>query len=207
MPALEVRARAVGPWPMNAYALVCPNTGESALIDPGADPEVLAEMLAGTRPVWIILTHTHPDHVGALTTMAARLAAPVLAHPGPHFDDQPLPIDRTLGDGDTLTIGAGAVRVVYTPGHIADQLCLIDTGGDDIIVGDTLFLGGPGRTWSPEGFRTTLRTLRERVLAWPDSARCHPGHGPSFRLGDIRPRIEAFLARQHDDGFFGDAEW
>ncbi len=207
MPALEIRSRAVGPWPMNTYALVCPTIGEAALVDPGADPEALAALLDGTRPICIILTHTHPDHVGALAEMVARLQVPVLAHPGPHFQDQALPVDRALADGEILPIGAGAVRVVYTPGHIADQLCLIDTGGDDIIVGDTIFLGGPGRTWSAEGFQTSLRSISERVLAWPDSARCHPGHGPSFRLGDVRPRIDAFLARPHDPGFFGDAEW
>ena len=73
-------------------------------------------------------------------------------------------------------------------------------------LGDTLFAGGPGRTWSTDDFRTTLRTLRDVVLSWPDDAVCHPGHGPSFRLGDRRGAIEGFLARDHGE-FRGDAEW
>ena len=63
---MELRARSVGPWPMNSYALVCPITGKSVLIDPGADPDILQKMLADTLPTAILITHTHPDHVGAL---------------------------------------------------------------------------------------------------------------------------------------------
>ena len=70
---LELRARSVGPWPMNTYALACPHTSQSVLIDPGADPETLMELLAGTQPIAILLTHTHPDHVGALQEMREHL--------------------------------------------------------------------------------------------------------------------------------------
>lgn len=207
MPALEVRTRAVGPWPMNAYALVCPVSRASALIDPGADPEALLELLADTRPAYLILTHSHADHIGALSELRARLGLPLLAHPGPHHNNLQLEIDRALGNGDQLALGAGQLRIYAAPGHCADQICLRDMGGTTIIVGDTVFAGGPGKTWSPEGFQTTLRTLREVVLSWPDTAHCYPGHGPSFKLGELRPRIEAFCARPHPDGFFGDAEY
>ena len=70
----------------------------------------------------------------------------------------------------------------------------------------TLFDGGPGKTWSAEDFRQTLRTLREVVMLWSDDTVCYPGHGPSFRLGDRRAQIEVFLGRDHGD-FFGDATW
>jgi glyoxylase-like metal-dependent hydrolase (beta-lactamase superfamily II) len=75
-----------------------------------------------------------------------------------------------------------------------------------VIVGDTIFAGGPGRTGSAEAFRTTLNTLRTVVMPWPDDTVCYPGHGPSFRLGDIRLAIDAFLQKDHGD-FHGDAEW
>ncbi len=75
-----------------------------------------------------------------------------------------------------------------------------------IIVGDTIFEGGPGKTWSAAGFARTLQTLGTVVLAWPDETICYPGHGPDFRLGDRRALIETFLAKDHC-AFFGDATW
>src|SRR3712207_3595275 len=98
---MELRTRAVGPWPMNTYALVCPATRQSVLIDPGADPETLVEMLDGTTPIAILLTHTHPDHIGALDEVRARLGVPLMAHAGPHNRGMMLQKDRQLGHGDT----------------------------------------------------------------------------------------------------------
>jgi glyoxylase-like metal-dependent hydrolase (beta-lactamase superfamily II) len=207
MAAIEVRARSVGPWPMNAYALVDPASGHSALVDPGADLDVLAAMLDGTSPQFILLTHTHPDHVGALAEARERLGVPLYAHPGPHFQGMALAVDRELHDGEEFALGGLTIRAHETPGHIDDMICFQAVDADAIIVGDTVFAGGPGRTWSPEGFQTTLRTLRAVVLAWPDDAICYPGHGPSFRLGDLRGQIAAFAAREHAPDFFGNAEW
>ncbi|MCB0004942.1 MAG: hypothetical protein KDE04_00765, partial [Anaerolineales bacterium] len=64
----------------------------------------------------------------------------------------------------------------------------------------------PGRTWSNEGFQQTLETFRNVVLKWSDDTVCYPGHGPHFRLGDIRAAVEAFVAKDHGD-FHGDATW
>ncbi len=205
-PKLELRTRSVGPWPMNTYVLVCQATSQSVLIDPGAEPETLAEMLADTNPIGILLTHTHPDHVGALEEMRARLKVPIMAHPGPHFEGMRLDVDRTLHDGDAVQVGEHAVRVYHTPGHISDMLCFALEGDQRIIVGDTIFEGGPGKTWSADDFQTTLQTLREIILAWPDDTVCYPGHGPHFRLADRRADIEAFLSKDHG-GFFGHATW
>lgn len=207
MDQLEVRARAVGPWPMNTYVMVCPHTRQSVLFDPGAEPETLAEMLAGTTPIAILLTHTHPDHVGALETMRERLGVPVMAFPGRHFNDMDVNADRDLRDGDVVEVGQHRLKVYYTPGHIDDMICFVEEGQPrQAIVGDTIFEGGPGKTWTAEGFQTTLQTLRNVVLTWPDDTICYPGHGPHFRLGDKRAAIEAFLAKDHG-AFFGDASW
>lgn len=204
MHPIELRQRSVGPWPMNTYALVCPTTRQSVLIDPGADVEVLVEMLDGTTPQAILLTHAHPDHIGVLDEMRARLQVPLLAHAGPHPDNRQITADRELTQGDTVTLGDHIIDVYYTPGHTQDMICFAATG--TIVVGDTLFAGGPGKTGSAADFQTTLRTLRDVVLPWPDDAVCWPGHGSEFRLGEKRAVIEQFLAREHGD-FYGDADW
>jgi glyoxylase-like metal-dependent hydrolase (beta-lactamase superfamily II) len=191
---------------MNAYALVCPATRQSVLIDPGAEPDTLQEMLADTRPAGILITHTHPDHIGALDEMRARLKAPVMAHPGPHHEGLDLNADRRLHHGEEVRVGQHRLKVYHTPGHIGDIICLAIVGDERIVVGDTIFEGGPGKTESVEGFQRTRQTLRDIILAWPDDTVCYPGHGPHFRLGDKRAAIEAFLAKDHGD-LFGDATW
>jgi hydroxyacylglutathione hydrolase len=208
---LELRTRQVGPWPMNSYALICPTTGESVLIDPGAEAESLLELLSASVPVAVLLTHTHPDHIGALDEVRERLTVPLMAHAGPHFGGVELNINRHLDHGDTVQVGEHHLCVYHTPGHIDDLICFAlwdqDGEGDHrVIVGDAVFEGGPGKTWSAEGFQTTLQTLSEVILAWPDDALCYPGHGPAFRLGDKRATIESFIAKDHGD-FFGDATW
>lgn len=198
---MELLRRAVGPWSMNAYALVCPQTRASVLVDPGDEPETLEAMLAGTRPAAILVTHAHPDHIGALADMRRRLQVPVMAH-----GKGTLQTDQTLFGGERLEVGHGHLLVHAAPGHTTDQLCFGVEGQPDVIVGDTIFDGGPGKTWSSEDFLTTLTTLRRVVLAWPDDTVCHPGHGAAFRLEDVRPAVERFLAKDHGR-FCGDATW
>jgi hydroxyacylglutathione hydrolase len=212
MNPLALRHRQVGPWGMNTYALICPHTGESVLFDPGDDADILEEMLAGSQPIAILLTHTHEDHVGALEEMRARLGGvPVMVHSGPHAGNFDPRADRHLADGDTVQVGKHQLRVRHAPGHCPDQMCFVLAddalaGEHRVIVGDTIFAGGPGKTWSPEGFAQTRQTLREVVLPWPDTTICYPGHGPSFRLGDLRAQVEAFLAKDFYN-FYGDATW
>ncbi len=204
--SLELRTRPVGPYNMNAYALVCPSTKQSVLIDPGDDANALQEMLKDTRPIAILLTHTHFDHVGALAEMRSRLKVQLLLHRGPHAEGFETEADYWLEDGDTLQVGEHTLRVCFTPGHTADQVCYAIEGDSRVIVGDTIFDGGPGKTWSVEDFQTTLKTLREVILRWSDETVCYPGHGAAFRLGDHRQEIEAFLHKDHGE-FFGDATW
>ena len=203
---LELRTCQVGPWGLNSYGLVCPGTGHSLLIDPGAEPETLTDMLAGTLPLAILITHSHPDHIGALDQMRARLDVPVMAHPAAGTGSDGLRADRALAHGDNVMVGEHEIKVYHAPGHTADQICIAVEGDHHVIVGDTIFEGGPGKTWSAEGFQMTLKTLRDVVLAWPAATVCHPGHGSSFRLGDRRAAIEAFLRKDHGD-FSGDATW
>lgn len=191
---------------MNAYALICPTTRLSVLIDPGADSAALENLLAGTTPIGILVTHTHPDHIGELEHMRKHLQVPVFSKGPPHFADAKIHTDRVLHAGDTFAVGDQTVRVYATPGHCIDMLCFEVMGTTTMLVGDTVFAGGPGRTSSAANLATTVQTLNNVVLKWPDATICYPGHGPSFTVGEKRQVMTAFANKNHG-AEFGDLEW
>ena len=171
------------------------------------------------------------DVHGNLPALEAALAAiqaegcEVIVHCGDAFVGGPHPeacLDRLLAtpnlyllmgnhdawfaDGDTFTLGEYTLQIIHTPGHTHGMVTLM-LPDNRAIVGDTIFQGGPGKTWAPHYFKVTLETLQNIVLNWPDDTQCFPGHGPSFRLGDERSKIEAFLQREHPDDLRGDVTW
>jgi hydroxyacylglutathione hydrolase len=141
----------------------------------------------------------------ALADVKEKTGAPVYLHPrdAAHFE---LSYDIPLQDGDLLPVGNLSLKVIHTPGHTPGQCCF-DLRDDRIIVGDTLFVGGPGRTWSPEDFNTTIQIMQEIVFQWPDETEFFPGHGPSGKIGDERPAFDAFVARGWADELEGDVTW
>jgi glyoxylase-like metal-dependent hydrolase (beta-lactamase superfamily II) len=125
-----------------------------------------------------------------------------------HPADSPMGVaaDMWFSDGSTFTLGQHTLHVIHTPGHTLGMVSLM-LPDYRAIVGDTIFKGGPGKTWSPQYFVVTMNTMRNIVFRWPDETECFPGHGSSFRLGDERPAFEAFLLREHPDDLRGDVTW
>lgn len=201
----------LGPWPMNGYIVRDPASGETTIIDPGEDPQkILAEITPGSCTA-ILITHGHHDHVGALAQIKAQTGAPVYLHPADagHFG---IEYDIALFDGAEIKLGEGIISAIHTPGHTPGmtsfQLDPFDEPqGARMLVGDTVFVGGPGRTWSAEDFRTTMRTMQEIIFAWPDATRFYPGHGPSGTIGQERPAFNRFVARGWPSHLQGDVTW
>ena len=200
---LEIRCLEVGPWPMNCYLVSCPASGQVAVVDPGEDAdEILA--LAGSQVCCILLTHGHPDHVGALETVRRATDAPVGIHPA-DSEAWGLDADFPLLDGMEVQVGRERVRVSHVPGHTPGSVCL--RFDDRAVVGDAIFPGGPGHTTSPEALAQSLYSLGRTVFTWPDDTVLYPGHGTSTTVGAEREAFERFVAAGSAPDLYGDVTW
>ncbi len=194
----------VGPWPMNCYRVTCPRTRVTAIVDPGADPATILAALTDTPVEVILLTHGHPDHVGALEEVQAATGAPVAFHPA-DAQSVPLPASFELRDGDVVALGECRLKVIHVPGHTPGSLAFLS--GRHLIGGDTLFPGGPGHTNTPADFRQILTSIRERLFTLPDETIVHPGHGLPTTIGEAKAEYAIFAAREHPPDLCGDVTW
>ena len=144
--ALELERLEVGPWPMNCYLVRCTDTNEVAVVDPGADAPAILSAVGDATLRCILLTHGHPDHIGALAELRAASGAPV----GLHIADAEefgVEGDFPLLHGMEVQVGDGLVTVYYVPGHTPGSVSLRLNG--QAVVGDAIFPCGPGHTATP----------------------------------------------------------
>ncbi len=170
------------------YLLVCPDTGEGLVIDPGY-PDLLAPIQATGVPVTTIFnTHGHHDHVGGNAALVEASGARVA-----RFGAGDLP----LADGDLLRWGKSEARVLHTPGHLDDACCLL---WDDLLfTGDTLFISSTGNAYGPENMQKLWGSLG-KIEELPDATRLAVGHDYAvtaleFML-EIEPDNQAARAKQ-----------
>jgi len=201
---IEVRSETVGPFAENSYFLFDPESREAVAIDPGDEADRLLEIVRRERlDVRAILnTHCHIDHVGAVSALKAATGAPFHIHAADRFlldglsaqaalfglRPPAIPeIDGYLVEGQTFELAGGriAIRILETPGHSPGSVTF--HAGDSLFSGDVLFQSSIGRTDLPGGdYETLLRSIRERLLRYPDATRVWPGHGPPTTIGRER---------------------
>ena len=201
---IRIEKLELGPFGTNAYFLICRQTSASVLVDaPGEAGKILAQ-LKGTEPKYILMTHNHMDHTGALAEVKSALNVPIAAH----RDDAgglPLQADMLLSDGDVVSWGDLELTVMHTPGHTTGSLCFLI--GNYLIAGDTLFPDGPGKTGSPADFRRIVESLTSKIFVLSEDTRIYSGHGDSTVLKKEKQAFEAFSARDHDPNLCGDVLW
>jgi glyoxylase-like metal-dependent hydrolase (beta-lactamase superfamily II)/rhodanese-related sulfurtransferase len=132
----------------------------------------------GLRIRYLIDTHTHADHFSATRKLAQQLGVPVVMHPA-----SPAPFaDMRIGDGEMVALGRLRLQALHTPGHTRDSMCLQVEGS--LFTGDTLLIGGTGRTDLPSGDPEALYdSLFNRILKLDPGLKVFPAHDYKGRQG------------------------
>jgi len=205
---LILKALTVGPLETNCYILGDEKSKEAIVIDPGGDFKEIEEQLKESKLKikYIVLTHGHFDHTGALAQLKKATGAEVLIHAedasmlSPAGQAQPFSMesgavactaDRTTEEGDKIKFGQYSLEVLHTPGHTPGGISLLID--KMIFVGDTLFCGSIGRTDLPGGsFERLIDSIKRKLLTNGDDYMIYPGHGPASTIGEER-RNNPFL--------------
>ena len=121
---VKIKRLELGPFGTNAYTVVCQATGDSILVDAPAEAGEILRQLDGTNPRYIVISHSHFDHIQALDEVKSELKIPVAVHP---LDaaNLPSPPNAELADGDTMNVGQLKIKVLHTPGHTPGGLSFL----------------------------------------------------------------------------------
>ena len=202
---IKILKLTLGAWETNSYIMVNPPTNKSALIDiPAGAPSIL-KYLKGTELEWMMLTHSHQDHIGGIKSVRAKMLSALVVHPADNQKWLPVRPDMDIYDQDCLMVGGLSVHVIHTPGHTPGSVCFLM--GKHLFAGDTVFPGGPGHTVSPEDFQRIIKSINEKILPLPDNVVVLPGHGPSTTLKKVKKEYADFIARPHGADLCGDVTW
>jgi glyoxylase-like metal-dependent hydrolase (beta-lactamase superfamily II) len=204
---MVIKELVVGPLESNCYLIIDENSKETLVVDPGDEPDRIIDLVHenSLHVKYIVCTHAHFDHVGALSDIKQETGAPIVIHRdeqevyrgtrqqavswGFELDELPEP-DMLVSEGDILEIGSLKFMIIHTPGHSPGGICL--SGEDILITGDTLFAGSVGRTDLHGGDLIQLKKSFKRLMSFSDEVKILPGHGPETTIG--REKRENFFS-------------
>jgi glyoxylase-like metal-dependent hydrolase (beta-lactamase superfamily II) len=210
-PAPIIDTFVLGDFQTNCHIVTTPGDDECWIVDCGYDPEQMLDAIAarGLRPIAILLTHAHADHIAGVDAALSR------------FGDIPMYLHRAerdwcstpmlnlsglmgagitcrratdlLAGGETLELNGTSWEVIHAPGHSPGSVLYVHRPSKQAIVGDTLFAGSIGRidlpTSDPEAMQHTIQDI---MLGFPDDLTILPGHGPNSTIGRER-RTNPFI--------------
>ncbi|MCQ2422443.1 MAG: MBL fold metallo-hydrolase [Lachnospiraceae bacterium] len=201
-----VKTVPVGPLLTNCYLVGNPETKELIIFDPGADAKSIKQAVKelGMKPVAIMLTHGHFDHIAAVRNLKTEYGIPVVAGeeekelltnlgyvlPEAFRENYPNPEmllltpDWFAQHEELVNLAGLFITCLHTPGHTEGSYSYFFPAENMVIAGDTLFMESIGRTDFPTGDNDTLlKSVREVLYELPDSTTVLPGHGPATNIG------------------------
>ena len=198
---IRVDYMVVGPVSTNCYFLVNEELREAVIVDPGENAKQIQGYLAENelKPVAILLTHGHFDHMMAATALRDAYGIKVYAtakekellnsstlnlSKGFIRADYTMDADIYCKEGDEFYLAGCSIRVLETPGHTPGGCCYYIPSQNMMFSGDTLFYGSIGRTDFPGGsFKELSRSIKEKLYVLPAETICYSGHGEATKVG------------------------
>ena len=186
-----LKSFALGAYETNCYIVTDESSLDCAVIDPGADATTILNYLEETRLHcrFLLLTHGHFDHTGAVEALLAETDATLFVHKadvgvsvgGDFYRFQPPQGTRYYAEGDVVSLGSVSFTVLETPGHTPGSVTLLcsEAGSEDkvLFTGDTLFRDSCGRTDFPGSSPEDMLRSLKRLAQLPGNYEVYPGHG------------------------------
>lgn len=194
---MKVIQMELGNFATNTYIIYDENL-DAVIIDPAAEAKKIISTIEknNLKPKFVLLTHGHPDHVGALYELKEKYNLKVYINEkdqemletnstyfGPMLglDIKDVKGDFSLKDGQELSLGNLKFKIIETPGHTKGGVCILIE--NILFSGDTLFLGSMGRTDFPGGNEEEIFSSLKKLMELPDEIVVLPGHGPKTTIG------------------------
>lgn len=200
---IKIRKLNVGQLQTNCYIVI--SGTEALIIDPGDDADYIMRIISDEKvnPAKIIATHSHYDHILAVTELKLAYKIPFLMHrkdefllkrmrsSAAHFGriiaDPPPKIDKYLKEDEKLVISHLKFDIIHTPGHTPGSISLYSKEAKAVLVGDVMFAGGGiGRTDFAYSDQPLLLKSIDKLLKLPEGIKVYCGHGEETNIRDIR---------------------
>ena len=188
-----IKTAPLGNLSANFYLIADEKSKEMIAVDPGDMPELAIDLTkkVDAKLKYIVLTHAHADHIGALDALKKEFGALVVIHKedSKALNDSFLNLsdilntvspdtkaDILVSDGDTLSLGDKTVKFIHTPGHTRGSMCML--ADNCLFSGDTIFFASIGRTDFPGGsFEDISASIKGKIYTLPPDTTIYPGHG------------------------------
>ena len=195
---MEIIRMPVGVYAANCYLVYSKDDKKGVVIDPGGNPNKIIEEIEkqAMEVVYILLTHGHGDHIGAVDEVREHFNVPVWINEDDEYllgdEEANLSItmpskpiqtkaDKIFKDGDIIKLGNLDIKAIQTPGHTPGGTTF-DIDGN-LFTGDTLFAGSVGRSdFARSSGEDLIKGIKEKLLIYPDETEIFPGHGPSSTI-------------------------
>ena len=201
-----IKCFSVGSFETNCYVVTDEQSLRCAVIDPGADAATILDYLEENRLTcaYVLLTHGHFDHTGAVDAVRAETLAPLYLHKaddgisigGPFYRFTAPKDANFFREGDVIALDRISFAVLETPGHTPGSVTLLamETGSEEraLFTGDTLFRDSCGRTDFPGGDQAAMFRSLRRLAELPGDYEVYPGHMESTSLNRER-RVNPYV--------------